>query len=57
VVSDAAELDHIRKVWEPQPWASGVKSLFLRLRWTELTGRQLGNDWDPMRELPVRRVV
>jgi nitroimidazol reductase NimA-like FMN-containing flavoprotein (pyridoxamine 5'-phosphate oxidase superfamily) len=57
VVSDAAEIDHIRQVWEPRPWASGVRSLFLRLRWNELTGRQLGDDWDPLRELPVRRVV
>ena len=25
--------------------------------WTELTGRQLGAGWDPMRELAVRRTV
>lgn len=57
VVSDAAELDHIRKVWEPQPWASGIRTLFIRLHWTELTGRQLGDGWDPLRELPGQRAV
>jgi hypothetical protein len=27
------------------------------MRWSELTGRQLGRDWDPMATLPVRRAV
>jgi hypothetical protein len=57
VVEDPAELDHIRAVWEPRPWASGARGLFLRVRWTELTGRQLGNGWQPMLDLPYRRVV
>jgi len=57
VISDQAELDHIRKVWEPRPWANGARGLFLKIAWTELTGRQLGNDWQPLRELPHRRVV
>ena len=55
VVTDRAELDRIREVAEPEPWASGVRSLYLRLRWTELSGRQLGADWDPVHDadLPV----
>ncbi len=57
VVLDPEELDHIREVWEPRPWVSGVRPLFLRLSWTELTGRRLGGGWDPLHELPVRRVV
>lgn len=57
VVHDQAELDHIRNVWEPRPWASGVRTLFVRIRWTELSGRQLGTGWDPRSEMPVRRVV
>ncbi len=57
VVQDQAEIDRIRSVWEPRPWASGSRTLFLRLRWTELTGRQLGSGWEPMRDLPYRRVV
>ena len=57
VVHDRAELDRIRKVWEPRPWASGVRTLVVRIRWTELSGRQLGTGWDPRSEMPVRRVV
>lgn len=57
VVHDQSEIAHIRSVWEPRPWASGVRALFLRVRWNELTGRQLGTGWDPLRELPYRRVV
>lgn len=56
-IHDASEIDRIRRVWEPRPWASGIRSLYLRLSWSELTGRQLGTGWDPIRQLPVRRVV
>lgn len=45
------ELNRIRRGWEPKPWASGHRALYLRLAWTELTGRQLGTGWDPMRDL------
>jgi hypothetical protein len=51
------ELDHIRSVWEPRPWAAGTRDLYIRLAWDELTGRQLGTGWDPRSELPVRRTV
>ena len=57
VVVDAAELDHIRETWNPAVWAAGGRSLYLRLRWTELTGRRLGQGWDPMATLPVHRSV
>lgn len=57
VVQDPEELDHIRRVWEPRPWAAGIRTLYLRLRWQELTGRQLGSGWDPLSTSPVRRVV
>jgi len=57
VVEDEAALKHIRAVWEPRPWASGERPLFLRIFWSELTGRQLGTGWDPMQELPQRRTV
>ncbi len=51
------ELDRIQQFWAPRPWASGVRPLFLKVVWHELTGRRLGGGWDPMQELPVRRVV
>lgn len=56
-VSDPGARERIRAVWEPRPWAGGQRDLYVRIRWTELTGRRLGNGWDPMLELPHRRVV
>jgi uncharacterized protein len=57
VVTDAADLDRIRATWEPQPWAAGSRNLYLRLPWSELSGRQVGAGWDPVDTLPVRRAV
>jgi len=56
-VTGAGELQDIRRSWEPNAWASGQRNLFLRLPWSELSGRRLGDGWDPVDELPVRRVV
>lgn len=56
-VEEPDEVVHIRAVWEPRPWAAGDRQLYVRLPWEELSGRQLGSGWDPMRELPVRRTV
>lgn len=56
-VHDHEDIERIRRVWEPRPWASGTRSLYLRLPFGELTGRQLGGGWDPHRDLPVRRTV
>jgi nitroimidazol reductase NimA-like FMN-containing flavoprotein (pyridoxamine 5'-phosphate oxidase superfamily) len=53
VVTDQAQIDRIREVGEPRPWANGVRSLYLRLRWTEMSGRQLGTHWDPVHERPA----
>lgn len=55
VVEDPAEVVRIHSVWGPRPWARGDRPLLVRLRWTELSGRQLGSGWGPMSELPVRR--
>ncbi|GAB2445114.1 pyridoxamine 5'-phosphate oxidase family protein [Nocardioides hungaricus] len=52
-----ADLEHIRDTWEPRPWAAGARSLHLRLRWTEISGRRIGDHWDPSGALPVRRTV
>lgn len=56
-VTDAEELAQIKKTWEPRAWASGQRNLYLRMRWSELTGRRLGEGWNPADSLPVRRVV
>lgn len=52
-VTDRTELQLIREAAEPQPWAVGARPLYLRLRWTELTGRQVGTRWDPLQDLTV----
>ncbi len=51
-VVERAELELIREVAEPHPWAGGARPLYLRLRWTELSGRQVGAFWDPLQGLP-----
>ena len=53
VVTTRKAIDRIREVADPSPWANGVRSLYLRLRWTELSGRQLGANWDPVHDVPV----
>jgi hypothetical protein len=57
MVVDAVELEDIRAAWTPDTWAAGSRTLYLRVRWSELTGRQLGRDWDPMASLPVGGAV
>ena len=52
-VTDRAELALIREVAEPQPWAGGARSLYLRLRWSELSGRKLGSRRDPVHDRTV----
>ena len=54
-VTDPLEIEHIREVRDPRPWAGGGRNLYLRLRWTELTGRRLGDAWDVVGSMPVRR--
>jgi uncharacterized protein len=56
-VTSAEELSHIKQVWEPRAWAAGQRNLYLRVRWSEITGRRLGIGWNPTDELPVRRVI
>lgn len=53
VVDDAEELEHVRQSW-PRPWASGQRNLVLRIPWTEVSGRQLGEGWNPLEDAPVR---
>lgn len=48
VVTDRDELAHICTVADRPPWASGTRSMYLRIRWNELSGRQLGRLWDPI---------
>jgi len=42
VVSEPEELQRIRRVCAPLPWADGARNLFFRLDWKELSGRAVG---------------
>lgn len=53
VVTDHDELQRIRSLWAPRPWADGTRNLYLRIPWSELSGRSLGGDT----ATPVRRVL
>ena len=54
-VEDTEELETIKRTWDPRPWASGARPLYVRLSWTDLTGRRLGGGWTYENEVPVRR--
>ena len=57
-VVDQAEFDHIHATWTPRPWAGGPsRNLYLRLTWTELTGRRLGATNNILDGLKTRRRV
>jgi uncharacterized protein len=43
VVTDPAELVHIRQICPPVPWADGARNLHFRLALQEVTGRALGH--------------
>lgn len=55
-VEDPEELRALVPVL-PRPWASGSRSLYLRIPLAEVTGRRLGSGWDLEATLPVRRVM
>ena len=56
-VTDPEEIKHIRDTWPPRPWADGTRNLYVKLPWTELSGRRIGNGWTTGNEMPVRRAV
>ena len=39
---EPAGLADLRRASVSEPWAGGVRNLYLRLAWRELTGRRLG---------------
>jgi uncharacterized protein len=57
LVEDIDELQEIRDSWDPTPWAAGQRQLYIKLRWRDLTGRRLGNDWTAASMMPVHRVL
>lgn len=39
---DATAIAAMRSIWRPHPWATGVRNLYLRMRWENLSGRAIG---------------
>lgn len=42
VVGDPLQIEDIRRFGDPEPWAGGVRDLYLRITWDDLTGRRVG---------------
>jgi len=55
--TDPDVIARIRETWQPRPWASGNRNVYLRIRWESLTGRSLGSDWTRENESPVHRTL
>lgn len=51
------ELEDVRKIWEPRPWAGGHRNLYLRLPWREVSGRRVGGSGVPASMRPVQRAL
>lgn len=45
LVDDPDERAAIQRDWDPSPWAEGLRHLYVRLHWYDLTGRALGGEW------------
>ncbi len=54
---DPGEVARIRDAWQPRPWAAGNRNLYLRIRWSTLSGRALGTDWTRENESTVHRTL
>jgi len=44
VITEPEQLQRIRKICAPLPWADGARNLYCRLEWKELSGRSLGHE-------------
>lgn len=55
-VLEPEELEDVRRIWEPRPWAGGHRNLYLRLPWREVSGRRVGGSAVGM-TAPVHRVL
>ncbi|WP_182376789.1 pyridoxamine 5'-phosphate oxidase family protein [Nocardioides sp. WS12] len=54
-VSGVERTETERHVPGPPRWLRREDDVWIRLRWDELSGRQLGTGWDRAAEMPVRR--
>jgi len=46
IIEDADEIDRLRETArEPRPWATGLRRMYVRIPWREITGRVVGEEW------------
>lgn len=58
IIDDPAEVDRLREAGvEPQPWAKGLRRLYIRVPWREITGRSVGEEWLSGVPAPLRHRV
>lgn len=43
-VEDLVEVDRIAVLHDPMPWAGGIRRVYVRLPWSSITGRVVGDD-------------
>lgn len=56
VLADDELTERERAAAGPPRWVQRNETVWLRLRWDEMTGRRVGLAWDYLSELPVRRL-
>jgi uncharacterized protein len=56
-VEDPEMLARIKRTWDPRPWASGDRPLYVRIAWSDLTGRRLGPGSTRENDLPGRWLI
>lgn len=46
VVEDADEIERLHALGlDPRPWAKGMRRMYVRVTWREITGRVVGEEW------------
>lgn len=46
IIDDPEEIDRLReRSLEPRPWARGMRRMYVRIPWREITGREVGEEW------------
>jgi hypothetical protein len=46
VIEDPDEVERLRELGhEPQPWAKGMRQVYVRVAWREITGGVVGDEW------------
>lgn len=52
-IVDDDEASRLAETRDPTPWAEGMRRLYVRLTWTEITGRVIGDELVPSSSEPM----